>query len=116
MLVSRFRNGGITYNASGQVTAVASIAGINPYDIAGYMPGMPTAGQTLFRIEMVRSVTLPASLTGSRAVCQTAPTAAVTLPIKQNGTSIGSINFAASATTGTFTFASSVDACTRRRF
>jgi hypothetical protein len=100
--------GGVTYNAAGQVTAVASNAGVNPYDIAGYLPGIPTAGQTLFRIEMVRAVTLPINLTGSRAVCLTAPTAAVTLPIKQNGTSIGSINFAASATVGTFTFAAQV--------
>ncbi len=100
--------GGVTYNASGQVTAVSSSAGVNPYDIAGYLPGIPTAGQTLFRIEIVRAITLPISLTGSRAVCQTAPTSAVTLPIKQNGTSIGSINFAAAATTGTFTFSSAV--------
>ncbi len=100
--------GGVTYNAAGQVTAVASNAGTNPYDIAGYLPGLPTAGQTLFRIEMVRAVTLPINLTGSRAVCLTAPTAAVSLPIKQNGTSIGSINFAASATVGTFTFAAQV--------
>ena len=100
--------GGVTYNASGQVTAVSSSAGVNPYDIAGYLPGIPTAGQTLFRIEIVRAITLPINLTGSRAVCQTAPTAAVTLPIKQNGTSIGSINFAAGATTGTFTLASAV--------
>ena len=99
--------GGVTYNAAGQVTAVSSSAGVQPYDIAGYLPGIPTAGQTLFRVEIVRAITLPSGLTGSRAVCQTAPTAAVTLPIKQNGTSIGSINFAAAATTGTFTFASS---------
>ncbi|MDE3038285.1 MAG: phage tail protein [Pseudomonadota bacterium] len=108
LLSSSGTYGGVTYNASGQVVAVASNAGVNPYDIAGFLPGIPTAGQTLFRIEMVRAVTLPASLTGSRAVCQTAPTGAITLPIKQNGTSIGSINFAASATTGTFTFASQV--------
>ncbi|MFZ8458466.1 hypothetical protein ACO1MZ_14465, partial [Staphylococcus aureus] len=65
-------------------------------------------GQTLFRIEIVRAVTLPINLTGSRAVCQTAPTGAVTLNIKQNGTSIGTIAFAASATTGTFNFAAQV--------
>jgi hypothetical protein len=100
--------GGVTYNAAGQVTAVSSSAGVNPYDIAGYLPGIPTAGQTLFRVEMVRAVTLPINLTGSRAVCLTAPTAAVTLPIKQNSTSIGSINFAAGATTATFTFAAQV--------
>lgn len=108
LLSSSGTYGGITYNAAGQVTAVASSAGVNPYDIAGYLPGIPSAGQTLFRIEMVRAVTLPASLTGSRAVCQTAPTGAITLPIKQNGTSIGSINFAAGATAATFTFTSQV--------
>jgi len=66
--------GGITYNAAGQVTAVASNAGSNPYDIAGYLPGIPTAGQTLFRVETVRTITLPINLTGSRAVCQPQPT------------------------------------------
>jgi hypothetical protein len=100
--------GGVTYNASGQVVAVAPNSGANPYDIAGYLPGIPITGQILFRIEMVRAVTLPAGLTGSRAVCQTAPTNAVTLPLYQSGTFIGSIDFAAGAMSGTFTFAAQV--------
>nr|MDA8232368.1 hypothetical protein [Magnetospirillum sp.] len=100
--------GGITVNASGQITAVAPTAGVNPYDIAGFLPGLPAAGQVLFRIEMVRSVTLPAGLAGSRAVCQAAPNNAISLPIKQNGTTIGSVAFAAGATSGTFTFANQV--------
>ncbi len=108
LLASSGTYGGVTYNASGQVTAVSSSAGINPYDIAGYLPGLPTAGQTLFRVEMVRAVTLPINLTNSRAVCQTAPTSAVTLPIKQNGTNIGDIAFAAGATVGTFSFAAQI--------
>ncbi len=103
LLSSAGTYGGITVNAAGQITAVTSAVGTNPYDIGGYVPGLLTAGQALFRIEMVRSVTLPAWLTGSRAACQTAPTNAVTLPLKQNGTAIGSIAFAAGATVGSFT-------------
>ena len=100
--------GGLTVNASGQVTGISSTAGTSPYDIAGYLPGQLSAGQVLFRIEMVRSVILPVGLTGSRAVCQVAPTSPVTLTLKQNGNTIGTISFAASATTASFSFAGQV--------
>ncbi len=100
--------GGLTVNASGQVTAISPSAGTNPYDIAGYLPGQPSAGQVLFRVEMVRPVTLPAGLTGSRAVCQVAPTSSVTLTLKQNGIAIGTITFGAGSTTGSFSFANQV--------
>ena len=101
---------GLSFKLSvGSITTEwTAITGSSPYDIAGYLPGLPSAGQVLFRIEMVRAVTLPAGLAGSRAVCQTAPTNAVTLGLKQNGTAIGSIAFAAGATAGTFNFTNQV--------
>jgi len=54
------------------------------------------------------NVVLPVGLAGSRAICKAAPTGAVTITIKQNGTTRGTINFAASATTATFSFTSAV--------
>lgn len=42
----------------------------------------------------------------SLAKCQVGPTATVTITIKKNGTSIGTITFAAGATTGSFSFTS----------
>lgn len=48
------------------------------------------------------------SLTGSYAKAGTAATASTTFSIKKNGSSIGSLNFAAGATSGTFTFTSAV--------
>lgn len=52
------------------------------------------------------SVTLPASLTGSYAGCRVAPAGSYSITIKKNGSSIGSIDFAGSSTTATFTFSS----------
>ena len=50
-------------------------------------------------------VTFPAGLGGSQAECSAAPTLPVTLPVKKNGTQIGTISFAAGVTTGTFAMA-----------
>jgi hypothetical protein len=80
-----------------------------PWDFILYYPGTYTAGQVLIRVVMADAVSLPVSLSTSPSPsCTTAPTGAVTLVIKKNGSSIGSVNFAAGATTGTFTFTSAV--------
>lgn len=52
--------------------------------------------------------TLPASLTGSQIKAQTAATASSTYTIKKNGSSIGTLGWAASGTVPTITFASQV--------
>lgn len=78
------------------------------YDISGFTAGAMLASQTILRFVSVRSITLPQNLTGSVASCGTAPTVGVSLPILKDGYSIGSINFAAGQTTGTFTFGSAV--------
>lgn len=78
------------------------------YDIAILVTGTFLSLQTCMEVNVVRAFTLPASLTGSIAKLDTAATASTVFSITQNGTSIGSITFAASGTTGTFTFASPV--------
>lgn len=76
------------------------------YDVAGGELGAVTADGLVAYFLTVRSFQLPASLTGSYAACVTAPSSAISFDIKKNGASVGSINFTASATSGTFTFPS----------
>jgi hypothetical protein len=81
------------------------------FDMGGGRTTPPGTSESLLRHVISSNLTqvvLPSSLTGSYADCRTAPTGAYAITIKKNGTSIGSINFAASSTAGTFTFASSV--------
>lgn len=84
------------------------LPGSIPYDILSYAPGVPQGGQVLLRAIMTRTITLPQSLTGSYCSSIVGATAATTLTIAKNGTSIGTISFAASANTATFSFASAV--------
>jgi hypothetical protein len=73
-----------------------------------FFPGTPTGSQVMGRIIIPRAVSLPASLTGSYSSSIAAATGSTTLTLAKNGTSIGSVNFAAGATSATFTFASAV--------
>jgi hypothetical protein len=82
--------------------------GGTPYDIGVYFPGQPEAGAILLQLVASRAFTLPADLTGSQGYAGTAPMAQADLEIQKNGASIGTITFAASANTATYTFASAV--------
>lgn len=75
-----------------------------PYDVGLSIAGKPEANKTVAMAMLVRPTILPKDFAGSKAACDIAATAAVSFPIKLNGTQIGSINFAAGATVGTFTF------------
>jgi|HubBroStandDraft_2_1064218.scaffolds.fasta_scaffold02392_2 hypothetical protein len=80
------------------------------FDMGGGRTTPPGTSESLLRHVIPSNLTqvaLPSGLTGSYADCRTAPTGAYSITIKKNGTSIGSINFAASSTTATFTFTSS---------
>ena len=79
-----------------------------PYDIGVYFPGQPEAGATLLQLVASRPFTLPADLTDSQGYAGAAPTAQADLDIQKNGASIGTITFAAAASTATFAFASEV--------
>ena len=79
-----------------------------PYDIGVYFPGQPEAGATLLQLVASRAFTLPADLTGSQGYAGTAPTAQADLDVWKNGASIGTVTFAAAASTATFNFAGEV--------
>ena len=82
--------------------------GTQPYDLLMFFPGTPTANQVMGRVIIPRAITLPASLTGSYASSLAAATGATALTLAKNGASIGTVNFAAGASTATFTFGSAV--------
>lgn len=89
-------------NASGKWLAVA-----RPYDFAFSIVGTTINGEKIV-MAVVRAATIPINATGSIATASVAATGSTVFTIKQNGTQIGTITFAASATTGTFSFSSAV--------
>jgi hypothetical protein len=85
---------------------VAADIPASPYDVGSFCEAAPTASQVVLRHVFARSVVFAAGLSPSRGVAGTAATASTTFTIKKNGSSVGSFNFATSATTATFTMAS----------
>ena len=100
---------GCSYTGNVINAAYLDLSGVggNAYDIAGYIPGsIPDGSLKVFIFVAPRTVNLPAGLSGSRAVAQTAATAASTFIIYKNTTNVGSMQWAAGATSGTFTMSS----------
>ncbi len=89
---------------------VSSVSGL-PVELASFVPGAPPAGVRV-RFAIARAVVLPISLAGSQAVARVAATGAVSITINHvvsgTATAVGSVNWAASATVGTFTFTAAV--------
>lgn len=78
-----------------------------PYDIPMFFPGVPANSQRMARIRIARAVAI--SKTAAHLADADAPaTAAVTMPLKQNGSAIGTITFAAGSATGAVNFANDV--------
>ena len=79
-----------------------------PAYVSGSWPGSPTASQIVERYIFATAVTFPAGLGGSYGAAGTAATAATVFTIAKNGAAIGTMQFAAGATSATFTMASAV--------
>lgn len=90
------------------VMKLAASGGVDPFDMMMFFPGAPGDAALMVRLVASFEFTLPSGLSGSYASGTTVSTGTpATLTMKKNGSSIGTINFNASAT-GTFTFASDV--------
>jgi hypothetical protein len=79
-----------------------------PFDVTAFYPGVPGASAIVTRVPVARAVTFPAGLTGSIAKSRVAAAAQKVFDVQKNGTSVGSITFAAAATSATFTAASAI--------
>ena len=91
-------NGGIDLALGQPVTGI-------PYDIASGVSGPIGASQYVAYFLSPRSINIPANFSGSLASVLTSFTSAATFTIYHNGTSVGTISFAASGTVGTFSTA-----------
>ena len=97
-----------TYTKAEVDAIAASNSASQIYDIGGFSQGKPDASSSLFRLVAPRAFSLPQNLTGSIAKAGTAATASTVFAIKKNGTQIGTMTFAASGSTASFSFASAV--------
>jgi len=92
------------------IDGISYVAGSDHnYDIAGSTINKPIDAAVLMRFIATRAFRLPTGLTGSQCESTVAPAAGVAYSIKKNGSPAGTIDFAISALTATFTFASDVD-------
>jgi hypothetical protein len=79
-----------------------------PYDVGGGCTGAPSAGLVLMRYPFPRAATFPAGFTSSQGVAGIAATGQSDFDLKKNGTSFGTMRFAAAAMIPTFIVASAV--------
>ncbi|RWA55356.1 hypothetical protein AU476_07560 [Cupriavidus sp. UYMSc13B] len=73
-----------------------------PYDVGGTYNGAPAASAVLIRFPFPRQVIFPSGLTSSRGTAGTAATAQTDFDIQKNGSSVGTMRFAAGSATATF--------------
>lgn len=86
--------------------ATALVFNAKPFDVSVFAPGLGSNSQILFRGKLARAVTFPAGASLSLASASAAATGSTTYTLKKNGTSFATVNFAASASVGTWTQAS----------
>jgi hypothetical protein len=86
--------------------ATALVFTTDGYDVDTFVPGLGSNNQILRRTKLTRAVTFPASATLSQATASAAATGSTTFTLKKNGTSFATVNYAASASSGTWTQAS----------
>lgn len=73
-----------------------------PYIVSAFFPGAPTASAVVFYVPIAVDTTFPDDFAGSFAKSKVAATASTAFDVKANGSSVGTITFAAGATSATF--------------
>lgn len=76
-----------------------------PFDLMAFYPGVPGASAKVTRVPVARAISFPANFSGSAGIASAAATGAAAFDVRKNGASVGTISFAAGATTATFTTA-----------
>lgn len=81
----------------------------NNEDVRHFFAGVPGNSALVAQFVATRAMGFPINATGSKAVLAIAATASTVLTVKKNGTTIGTITFGVSGTTGTFAFAAATE-------
>lgn len=77
-----------------------------PYDVGAMVTGVPDADAVCLRYQFPREVTFAAGLSPSQGVADVAATSETDFDIQRNGVSVGTMTFAAAASSATFSMAS----------
>jgi len=85
-----------------EVIAESAAGAAKPYDVGTFCVGLPAASERLLIFNYVRNIELPIGLSGSRVTARVAATAQTDFDVTLNGSSIGTIRFAAAGTVATF--------------
>lgn len=93
-----------TYNDTDNTITAAVIS--QPYVVGVTFPGVPANNQLMILHKFPVAVTFPTSLTGSQGVAVTAATAQTDFDVQKNGSSVGTVRWAASGTSASFISAS----------
>ena len=71
--------------------SLVGLAAGDIYDVVGFSPDQPGSGENILSMLMVRPVTFPIGLTGSRAKAGTAATSSAVFSVQKNGSQFGTI-------------------------
>lgn len=74
----------------------------SPVDMGTFAAGTPAASEVLLRYVFARTTTFADEFAGSQASAGTAATASTVFLVKKNGSTVGTVTFAASGTVGVF--------------
>jgi hypothetical protein len=72
---------------------LVEFSGASAYDLPFFVSGKPSAGEIFPIWNAPRDLTLPVDLDGSQFSISTLPTATLTVTLKKNGVSIGTVEF-----------------------
>lgn len=104
-----FTGSGVTVTDVGGVPTI-DIPGISaqPFDLTAFYPGVPSASALVTRVPVARAITFSTATTTGRGSASVAATSQTDFDVKLNGASVGTIRFAAGASTGSFIAASPI--------
>jgi hypothetical protein len=107
LATTAFTTSAISTSVSTINTSISTaVAAAKYYDVTGGASGAITASQIMTLYVSARTLNFPANFAGSQGYAVTAPTASNTFTVAVNGTTVGTIVFAASSHTATFTTSS----------
>jgi hypothetical protein len=73
-----------------------------PFDLSGYVPGLPIGSAKLMLFTSARPYQIPANFAGSISRSDNAPTGNPIYSIQKNGTTVATLTFNSGSTTGVF--------------